>query len=152
MTRLSSCKGFYPQSSMDDDSDISPPIHVTDLVTPSMSVSDPQKQCDELIHNENVDKDTAIRIYKLYTTMVTTHQNCESQKKHELACLKHEISILNLSSQGKENMEGLSQRLNVVEARFDKIESDILNYTQSLEDLRTQLSGIETRLLTTKKR
>ena len=152
MTRSYLCKGFYPQSSMDDDNDISPPIHVTDLVTPSMSVNDPQKQCDELIHNENVDKETAIRIYKLYTTMVTAHQNCESQKKHELACLQHEISILNLSSQGKENMESLSQRLNVVEARLEKIETEISNYTQSLEDLRTQLSGIETRLISTKKR
>lgn len=147
-----SCEGFCPQSSMEDDSDISPPIHTIDLVTPSMSVSDPQKQCDELIHNEHVDKDTAIRIYKLYTTMVSAHHNCESQKKHELACLQHEISILNLSSQGKENMDGLIQRLNTVDARFDKIEKDISNYTRSLQDLQTQLFGIETRLTTTKKR
>ena len=152
MTRSYLCKGFCTQSSMDYDGEISPHIHTTDLVTPSMSGSDPQVQCDELIHNENVDKETAIRIYKLYTTMVTAHQNCESKKKHEMACLKHEISILSLSSQGKETMEGLTRRLNAVETRFETLENEISKYTQSLQDMQTQLSGIEMRLSTTKKR
>jgi hypothetical protein len=49
-------------------------------------------------------------------------------------------------------MEGLTQRLNAVETRFVTLETEISKYTQSLQDMQTQLSGIETRRSTTKKR
>lgn len=134
----------------DDDNDIAPRIHVTE----ASAVKNPASQCDDLIDNEGVDKNTAIRIYRLYTTMLTQNQQCENQKQYELECLRHEIEKLKISVNYRETLEQHDERLKLIEKRVKDLETQMIEHCGVFDEIRGQLAGIEARLLaaTSKKR
>ena len=111
----------------------------------------PKQQCENLIHSENVDKATAIRIYQMYTTMLTDQQQTEASRNIETEQLKHELAMLNAAHAQKDDLDALTKRLTAVEGRVEKLEQDARLRTEalasSLSEINNQLSGLESRVL-----
>lgn len=132
-----------------DDSEI--PWTTLNINDPQIRVIDPEAQCNELIGNEQVDKQTAIQIYKMYTTMLIDNQRSERRNQHEIECLRHEMEVLKLSTKDQETLLDNSSRLRAVEERVTAIEENARQYKSAMDDIRSRLADVEARLPTKKR-
>ena len=122
-----------------------------DKMTSTNANMNPRQQCEELIHTDAVDKATAIRIYSLYTNMLTDMQHMEVSKTLELEKLKQELAVLTLSQKDRETLLSATTQIASLTTRFSKLEENLNSFSSKLEEmeqeLRDHLNGLESRLL-----
>ena len=114
-------------------------------------LAEPATQCEELIQTKEVDKTTAIRIYKMYTTMLNDLQRLEASKTLEIESLKHELAIMRLSEKDREVLSSSQARIDSLTTRVQKLEETMKTHAQMFdrfkEEVNTHISGFENRLL-----
>ena len=124
----------------DDEARLASPRSTSTTQGTSTESKDPEAQCDALVHTDRVDKETAIRIFKMFTVLQNERVRVEADKTLEIENLKHELAVLRLAQEDREAMTRVEAKLSGMEQRVKKLEDMARQFGDDLQ-------GIEARLL-----
>ena len=122
-----------------------------DVALKSTTPKDILQQCDALIGSDSVDKDTSIRILKLYGALESINAQLQHEKAFDTETLRNEINILKLSQSHAVGLEPLRERLTECESRLDAltkvVETAQKQVTDATTSLHQRLETLESRVL-----
>jgi len=72
------------------------------------SLSEIRSRCDQIIIDENISKDAALSILKLFHDTEVMIVNAETAKQREIDTLRHEIDIMHMSNKNTEMLLSLT--------------------------------------------
>ena len=109
-------------------------------------MQDIQNQCDEIIGNDNMDKDTALGVIRVQHAMETLLLQQEHDKESEITNLQHEINILKLDKKSSSTFDQNSEIMNIIndiKESMKKIVEEIIDWKSECNNIQEEMKEFQ---------